>query len=127
MKICFPVQQDAGLESVVYDHFGSAPVFLVVDDQDGAISAINNRDQHHAKGACNPLKALDRHPVDAVVVGGIGAGALSRLGSAGIGVYRASPGTVRENLGLFRDGALPAFTLQRACAGHGAGGGCSHQ
>ena len=31
MKICFPVTADEGLESAVYSHFGSAPLFLLVD------------------------------------------------------------------------------------------------
>ena len=31
MKICFPVQNDNGIESTVYNHFGSAPVFVVFD------------------------------------------------------------------------------------------------
>ena len=31
MKVCFPVQKDEGIESQVYNHFGSAPVFIVVD------------------------------------------------------------------------------------------------
>ena len=29
MKMCFPVESDQGLESKVFGHFGSAPVFVV--------------------------------------------------------------------------------------------------
>jgi len=58
MKICFPVQADHGMESAVFGHFGSAPVFFVVDTDSGLISTIQNGDRHHAHGACNPLKAL---------------------------------------------------------------------
>lgn len=126
MKICFPVQQDDGLESSVYGHFGSAPLFLIVDDASRAVVAVGNRDLHHAKGVCNPLKALEGQSVDAVVVGGIGAGALSRLRLAGVRVFRASPVTVRQNLALLTEGALSEWTLQTTCAGHGPAGGCSH-
>ncbi len=126
MKICFPVQNDEGLESRVFGHFGSAPVFLVVDTSSNAHSVINNGDQHHQHGACNPLKALEGQQVDAVVVGGIGQGALSRLNQNGIRVHRAQAPTVRENLALLAAKALPEYTLQACCAGHARGGGCSH-
>ncbi|RME41495.1 MAG: diguanylate cyclase, partial [Deltaproteobacteria bacterium] len=33
MKVCFPVNNDQGLESEVYGHFGSAPAFVVVDTE----------------------------------------------------------------------------------------------
>ena len=33
MKVCFPVQKDEGVESQVYNHFGSAPVFIVVETE----------------------------------------------------------------------------------------------
>ncbi len=126
MRICFPVQNDKGMESTVYDHFGSAPVFVVVDTESDAVSSIMNRDQQHAHGACNPLKALDGHQVDAVVVGGIGAGALNRLSQAGITVHRSQAMTVRENVTLFAAKRLPVLSLQGCCGGHTLGGGCAH-
>lgn len=43
-------------------------MFIIVDTETGNISIINNRDQHHMHGACNPLKALDGQRIDAVVV-----------------------------------------------------------
>ena len=126
MKLCFPVQQDEGIESTVYNHFGSAPVFMVVDTQTKAVSAITNRDQHHVHGACNPMRALDNQKVDAIIVGGIGAGALTRLNQMGITVHRSQAPTIRENLALHADNALPVLTVQGCCGGHSAGGGCAH-
>jgi predicted Fe-Mo cluster-binding NifX family protein len=126
MKIAFPTQDDRGLESPVYGHFGTAPFFTVVDDQTGAIEAVSNMDLNHTHGQCQPMKALGRGKADAVVVGGIGAGALNGLLSAGIKTYRAVEGTVADNLKLFRQGTLPQFTLNQTCAGHGAGGPCGH-
>jgi predicted Fe-Mo cluster-binding NifX family protein len=126
VKIAFPVQNDLGIESVVYNHFGSAPVFVIVDPQTNAVSSVSNRDQHHEHGACNPLWALDDQRVDAVIVGGIGAGALAKLNRMGIKVHRSVATTVRENLALFGAGSLPTIELQGSCGGHGAGGGCAH-
>jgi predicted Fe-Mo cluster-binding NifX family protein len=126
MKICFPVQNDNGIESTVYNHFGSAPVFVVVDTDTNGVASINNRDQHHVHGACNPMKALDSQKVDAIVVGGIGAGALTRLNQMGIAVHRAQGATVRENLSMFQANSLPVLTVQGCCGGHSKDGGCAH-
>jgi len=126
MKMCFPVKENEGIESTVYNHFGSAPFFVVVDTDTNHLVAINNRDQHHSHGACNPMKALDNQKVDAIVVGGIGAGALNRLNQMGIVVHRSQGGTVRDNLELFASQGLPELTIQGCCGGHSADGGCAH-
>ncbi len=127
MKICFPVQNDNGIESTVYNHFGSAPVFVVFDTDTNSVASIGNRDQHHMHGACNPMKALENQKVGAIVVGGIGAGALTRLNQMGITVYRSQGSTIRENLSLFHTKSLPVLRVQECCAGHSGGdGGCAH-
>jgi len=126
MKICFPVQKDDGLDSEVYNHFGSAPVFVVIDTDTNSLASINNRDQHHTHGACNPMKALDNQKVDAIVVGGIGAGALTRLNQMGITVHRSQAETIASNMALFATQSLPVLTLQGCCGGHSDDGGCAH-
>jgi len=126
MKICFPAQKNEGTASAVYNHFGSAPVFVVVDTATGEVSAIENRDQHHTHGSCNPLKALNSQPIDAVVVGGIGQGALNKLSGLGIKVYRAAGGTIKENLDSYLSSTLSEYTPQACCGGHGHGSGCAH-
>lgn len=125
MKICFPVLEANGLESEVYGHFGSAPVFLFVETDGNHLTSVNNRDQHHVHGACNPMKALNNQKVDVVVVGGIGAGALSRLNQLGIKVFQARASTVKENIMMLNNQNLPEFTLSHCCSGHGQSG-CGH-
>lgn len=126
MKIAFPSQDDIGAESAVYGHFGSASFFVIVDSEDGTLETVANQDRDHSHGHCQPLKALGGATVEAVVVGGIGAGALRGLLAGGIKVYRGVEGTVRENLQMIKAGHLPEFTFDQTCAGHGHGGGCSH-
>ncbi|HYA12091.1 MAG TPA: NifB/NifX family molybdenum-iron cluster-binding protein [Thermodesulfovibrionales bacterium] len=126
MKVCFPVAEVNGIESEVYGHFGSAPSFVIVETDTGKITIVNNRDQEHAHGACNPLKKLNNQHVDAIVVGGIGMGALNVLNQSGIKVLQAQAPTVRENIALLKKGGLPEFTSQHTCAGHGHKGGCGH-
>jgi predicted Fe-Mo cluster-binding NifX family protein len=126
MKVCFPVVEDKGLDSEVYGHFGSAPLFIVVDTDARSASKITNNNQHHAHGMCNPILALDNQHVDAIVVGGIGAGALNKLNQSGIRVFQAQAATVKANIDLFNVRNLPEFTLQQCCGGHGPGSGCAH-
>jgi predicted Fe-Mo cluster-binding NifX family protein len=126
MKVCFPVASFLSLESEVYGHFGSAPSFVVVDTETKTVNVINNTDQHHQHGMCNPVAALGGQNVDAVVVGGIGGGALMKLNSLGINVYKAMARTVGENLQLFGNSGLPQFHPGHVCSGHAGGGGCSH-
>ncbi|HMK50735.1 MAG TPA: NifB/NifX family molybdenum-iron cluster-binding protein [Thermodesulfovibrionales bacterium] len=126
MKVCFPVEKADGMGSLVYGHFGSAPIFMVVETSTGSVSAISNSDQHHAHGACNPLKALNNEKVDAVVVGGIGVGALTKLNQLGIKVFQAKGRTIEENMKLLQSNTLPGFTAQHCCSGHSHIGGCSH-
>ena len=126
MKIAFPVKDDIGIESVVYNHFGSAPAFVIVDPETSAAVTVSNGDQHHAHGACNPMRALDNQQVDAVVVGGIGAGALAGLNRMGIKVHRSLAATVGENLALFAAGGLPIIGPHGSCGGHDKDGGCAH-
>jgi len=126
MKIAFPVEQKKGLESLVYSHFGSAPHFIIVDSESGAFEGIQNVDFIHQHGQCQPTKALGGNAVDAVVVGGIGGGALNKLQSGGIKVYRAVDGSVNDNLALLKAGRLPEFLMAMTCAGHQHEGGCHH-
>ena len=126
MKVCFPVLKAEGLGSEVYGHFGSAPAFLVIETDSNKMTTINNGDQHHEHGACNPLKALNNQEVDAIVVGGIGAGALSRLNQLGIRVFQAQATTVKENILMLTNQKLPEFTMSHCCSGHGHASGCRH-
>jgi predicted Fe-Mo cluster-binding NifX family protein len=126
MKICFPVSEAKGVESEVYGHFGSAPTFLVIETESNTITTVNNKDQHHAHGACNPMKALNNQNVDAIVVGGIGAGALSKLNQLGIKVFQSQATTIKENMAILKNQSLPEFSTSHCCSGHSKIGGCAH-
>lgn len=123
MKLCFPVEAENGLESKVYGHFGSAPIFVLFNTKTNTIETINNKDLNHKHGMCSPIKALDGKIVDAIVVGGIGAGAINKLNSMGIKVYRASKSMVKNNIDEFNNNSLQEITSDQACKQHG---GCAH-
>ncbi|MDD5658291.1 MAG: NifB/NifX family molybdenum-iron cluster-binding protein [Elusimicrobia bacterium] len=118
MNICIPVENNDGLESRVCGHFGSAPIFMIVDCDALTCKAVKNANQHHAHGMCQPLAVLSGEKLDALVVGGIGMGALMKLNAAGIKVYRTSQPTVQSTLDALKQGRLEPVTPDTACAHH---------
>jgi predicted Fe-Mo cluster-binding NifX family protein len=124
MKVGFAVQVNQGLDSVVYNHFGSAPAFVIVDTELKQVSSLDNTNAHHVHGACNPIMALGGNTIDAMVVGGIGAGAIRKLNAMGVRVYRAGAVTINENLALLNEDRLQEVSMNDSCREHG--GQCSH-
>ncbi len=118
MKICIPVTEDNGTASPVSPHFGSAPVFMIVDTDSGACRAVPNRNAHHSHATCMPLASLAGESVEGMVVGGIGMGALAKLGASGVLVFRSEHATVEETVAAFRAGSLETMSQDKACAHH---------
>lgn len=121
MKICIPVKENNGLESIPYNHFGSAPFFLVIDTETNDVDAINNGDLNHEHGKCQPIKAIGGADIDVVLVLGIGAGAINKLNSMGVKVFKANPTSLKENIDLFNDNKLIEFSPANSCTGHNCG------
>ncbi|MHC1748249.1 MAG: NifB/NifX family molybdenum-iron cluster-binding protein [Cellulosilyticaceae bacterium] len=121
MKICMPVSENQGLESMPYNHFGSAPFFMVYDTETQAINAINNGDLGHTHGMCQPIKALCGESIDAILVGGIGNGALMKLADIGIKAYHAQAVNFAENIKLYTTNQLLAFDASHVCTSHDCG------
>jgi predicted Fe-Mo cluster-binding NifX family protein len=124
MKVGFAVQLNEGLDSTVYGHFGSAPAFIIVDTDLKQVSAVDNTNAHHVHGACNPVMALGGNNIDAMVVGGIGPGAIIKLNAMGVKVYRAGAPTVKENIALLGANQLQELSMNDSCQEHG--GQCGH-
>lgn len=123
MKVCVPAADNAGLNSHPYGHFGSAPYFVIHDTESDATEVLGNANQEHAHGTCQPLAGFNGQQVGAVIVGGIGAGAIMKLNAAGVRVYRAGTGTIAENVAALRASKLEELTPATGCRQHG---GCSH-
>ena len=127
MKVGFPVLADQGLDSPLSGHFGSAPYFAVADTDSGVVRCLANANAVHEHGSCSPFETLRGEALDALVVGGIGRGAIAALRAAGIRVLRGGAPTVHGCLIQLSRGELEELTADDACAGHAhetAGGGC---
>lgn len=125
MKICFPVEVNNGAESEIFGHFGSAPGFVTFDTESGSYGYIDNKNAKHEHGACNPAEALAGSGVSAVVVGGIGQGAIMRLVSGGVSVYKADSKIVQADAQKFLSGSLIKLSMDmKTCSG--GSHSCSH-
>ena len=119
MRICVPVEKNEGENSKVFGHFGSAPFFVIYDTETKTVEALENSNQHHSHGACHPLGVIGGKKVDAVITGGMGAGAVNKLNAGGIKAYKSSGITVKAVAEEFVNGGLVEMTPQNSCAGHG--------
>lgn len=131
MKVCFPVLKDDGLQSTIYGHFASAPLFLEIDTDSGEVSSIPNCDRTNPDAGCNPFKALSGRQLDGVVVGGVGDGLLLMLNMMGFRVFEAQTESLRENVELYGKNALTELEVQNSeeagrCDGVDGEHQCSH-
>jgi predicted Fe-Mo cluster-binding NifX family protein len=126
MRICFPISKNAGLESMVFRDFGSAPRFLVFDTEARAIIDMPNNNRRYLQGACRPLKALGNTHVDTIVVSGIGNGALLGLSRAGFRIYQAKSRTVADNVAAMENGELEEIH-HGTCGDNEHGHECGYQ
>lgn len=116
--LCVPISENLGLKSPVCAHFGSAPMFMIVDSSDRSFRIVENKHRRHGHGGCAPLETIAKESYDALVVGGIGAGALARLQTAGIQVLKSDYSTVEETVEEFKAKKLQPIDPTKACAGH---------
>ena len=88
MRIAVPYENENG---TVFQHFGHSQAFKFYDVKEDAVEkseVVSTQGSGH--GALAGL--LKENEVDALICGGIGAGALEALGSAGIRVYAGVKG-----------------------------------
>jgi len=90
-----------------------------VDTELKQVSVVDNNNANHVHGACNPVAALSGNRVDAMVVGGIGPGAIMKLNAMGVRVFRAGAATIGENLALLGEKGLQELSVDDSCREHG--------
>ena len=131
MKLCFPVVADEGLNSSLFGHFGSTPLFAIVDTETDDVKTVGNCDPLAPDAGCNPFKALVNVHVDCMIVTGIGDGFLEMFNTFGRKVYQAQSLSVKENVELFKQDALDELeivnsALEGMCSDDDGAGKCSH-
>jgi predicted Fe-Mo cluster-binding NifX family protein len=117
-KIVIPVDNEAGLDSAVAQHFGRAPYFAVVElNPNGQVanSKIVPNTGEHMGGTGHPHENMLSLKPDVIVACAMGPGGLHSFQDAGIMVLKAEGKTVKEVIANFKEGNLKELT-----------GGCEH-
>ena len=118
MRVCIPAETDEGLQSKLYDHFGSAPYFLIYDTKKDALDVIDNTNKNHLHGRCHPVSVIADHKIDAVLGRGIGLRALSKLKETGIKVYKSESTTFKDVLAEYHRNKWKEITIDETCLNH---------
>ncbi|MCP4670640.1 MAG: dinitrogenase iron-molybdenum cofactor [Desulfobacula sp.] len=128
MKIAFPVKDNRGLESIIDEHFGTAPNFLIVDVETKKLELAANQKLVSGGTSCKTGVFTKENNVDAVVTRCMGDGSKKILTSSNIMVYQAQKNTILDNLKLFEKNELKLFHIFDHCQTkkNKKEGGCGH-
>lgn len=118
MKICMPVLDENGLDSVLYGHFGSAPFFALYDAETNNVSIVKNNLGEHEHGQCMPVDAIKKTGAEAVLCKGMGMRAANLLLGAGITPYMVEAGTVSEAVKHYKTKNMIVLDAGNACRHH---------
>ena len=117
-RIVIPVEDEAGLEASVAQHFGRAPYFAIVElNQDEQIVNVKTEANkgEHMGGVGHPHENLLALKPDIIIAYGMGPGGLQSFQNAGTTVLKAEGNTVKEVIAGFKEGKLKELA-----------GGCEH-
>jgi predicted Fe-Mo cluster-binding NifX family protein len=118
MKICMPVLEDKGMDSVVHGHFGSAPCFAVYDSETKNVAFSPNNEADHEHGSCMPVNALRTLGAQAVLCRGMGIRAANHLVAAGIKPFLVEAETITEAIGKYERREIRVLDEQTSCHAH---------
>jgi len=125
MKICVTAT-GPGLEAPADPRFGRCAYFVIVDVDTMVAESISNSSASAASGAgIQAAQTIANAGASALITGNIGPNAAETLKAAGVKVYLASGGTVREAVERFKNGELTETSSAsvQPHSGMGRGGG----
>jgi predicted Fe-Mo cluster-binding NifX family protein len=126
IMIALPVDHSDGLQSLISDHFGKAPGFIVADAS-GSTALYLDAAKHRGASECAPIEALTRAGARIVAAKSMGKGALRRCHEAGMRIFQAEGRTVADYLARIASDSVTDFPDDSIChhahegahAGHG--------
>ena len=118
MKICMPVLDEKGMDSVVFGHFGSAPFFAVYDTEKKDVSFVKNNESEHEHGQCMPVAVLQKIGAEAVLCKGMGMRAANLLVEAGIKPFMVDAGTISGAIKEYETKNVVVLDAGNTCQHH---------
>jgi predicted Fe-Mo cluster-binding NifX family protein len=123
MKIVITAESNNGLESMVAQHFGHAPFFILVDIKDHTAETVqavaNPFNQGHAPGQVPEF--IKSYGVNVMLSGGMGGRAIQFFNQVGIEVATGAQGTVQQALENYLGGSLQGAAPCDESVAHGHG------
>lgn len=123
MKIAVTAENNNGLDSMVAQHFGHAPYFMLVDVENGEVKAV--------QGVANPFAEahqpgqiptfIHQQNANVILSGGMGGRAIQFFEQYGIKAATGASGTVRQALENYFGGALKDAAPCDESVAHGHG------
>jgi predicted Fe-Mo cluster-binding NifX family protein len=115
MRIAISADNNQGLDSLVGQHFGRCPYFILVDVEGQEVKAVTAVDNpyfgNHAPGQVPAFTSSQR--ADVMLAGGMGGRAVEFFRQYGIQPVSSASGTVRDALRRYLGGELSGV---EACA-----------
>ena len=119
MIIAVPLETSEGPDSLICEHFGSAPFYAVCDTDSGKLQIVENSNRGHKHGQCSPIDVFSQNNIEAVLCKGIGARAIGKLRMLNIDVFVAGGlSTLSEALDSYKRGVMRIVEAQDACQAH---------
>lgn len=120
MIVAVPLETSEGLDSMICEHFGSAPLYAVYDTESGRLRIVDNSNSGHVHGQCSPIDVFSQNSITTVLCKGIGARAIGKLKMLNIDVYVAEGlSTLTEALNAYKRGLMRKVDAEDACQAHG--------
>ena len=123
MKIAITAESNNGLESTVAQHFGHAPYFILVDVENGQVTATqgvaNPFVNGHAPGQIPGF--IQGQNANVMLSGGMGGRAIQFFEQVGVQTATGASGTVRQSLENFFGGKLTEAAPCAESVAHGHG------
>ena len=114
--------QGADLDSAMDPRFGRCRNFVIVDSDSDKFEAFSNESVTASGGAgTQSAQFLANKGVGTVITGNVGPNAARALEAAGIKVYSAASGTVRDALEAYKVGKLSPVSGATVDSHHGMG------
>ncbi len=114
MRIAFPVHDHRGLAEEIFEHFGHAPAFLLVDVENGAVKSYetvgNPHSGEHGPGVVPYF--LAQQGVNVLICRGVGGRARLFFQQLGIEVITGARGKVRDVLEAYLSGRLVSLPYE---------------
>jgi predicted Fe-Mo cluster-binding NifX family protein len=123
MKIAVTAENNQGLESVVAQHFGHAPFFILVDVENGEVTAtqgiVNPFAEAHQPGQIPGF--IHEQKANVILSGGMGGRAIEFFEQLGVKAATGASGTVRQALESYLGGKLKEAAPCDESVAHGHG------